>query len=64
LPTFEQALFQPFKFILQQDIDRMLYSLFFLIEVTVIRTEYVPYVFQVLASAQMLDLQKKGPSSQ
>ena len=54
LPTFEQALFQPFKFILQQDINRMLCSLFFSNgKITVIRTEYVPYVSQVLS--EMLD---------
>ena len=62
LPTFEQALFQPFKFILQQDINRMLCSLFFSNgKVTVIRTEYVPYVSQVLS--EMLDLQNKGQVS-
>jgi exportin-2 (importin alpha re-exporter) len=59
LPIFEQALFQPFKFILQQDIDRMLYSfVLFKLKITIVRTEYVPYIFQVLA--QMLDLQNNG----
>lgn len=55
MAVFEQALFGPFTIILQQDIDRgsllpsSLYSLF-----ECVTSEYIPYVFQLLA--QMLEL--------
>jgi exportin-2 (importin alpha re-exporter) len=55
LPVFEQALFQPCTIILQQDIDRTLLLLkpsqFSYINT---HSEYIPYVFQILA--QMLEL--------
>ena len=56
LPTFEQALFGPFTVILTQDIDRMfLLLVFFPFDIDrYFPSEYIPYVFQILA--QMLDL--------
>ncbi|KAH0831109.1 armadillo-type protein [Lanmaoa asiatica] len=59
LSTFEQALFGPFTFILQQDIDRTC-ALLSPIPIThaLSDPEYIPYVFQILA--QMLSLHTTG----
>jgi exportin-2 (importin alpha re-exporter) len=53
--VFEQALFQPCTIILQQDIDRTL-LLLQLSQFSYVNahSEYIPYVFQILA--QMLEL--------
>lgn len=55
LPTFERALFGPFTYILQQDIDRMFFFLLYkhLRRRLTRDTEYIPYAFQILA--QMLE---------
>ena len=59
LPRFEQALFGPFTIIIQQDIDRMSNECSperSMSDLSSRTSEYIPYVFQILA--QMLDLHR------
>jgi exportin-2 (importin alpha re-exporter) len=58
LPKFEQTLFTPFISILQQDIERELTPSLPHFYLFIFVSEYIPYVFQVLA--QMLDLHSTG----
>jgi len=54
LPTFEQALFGPFTIIIQQEIERKLHVFWSVTNTADFFSEYIPYVFQILA--QMLEL--------